>query len=328
MENKKEDNQESKEVSHQHRGSISDLFVFQCLQRGLRPSEICKQFSINKKSLQHHLSSLKRAKLIKKVGYGVWEILQDFSQKEVSQSPQVGRHQLKKMSDFLKPDSVRGHAFVFRYEVPQGLRNWARRGELLEKAGIKFNPLNIFGGGQQLIFEGRKVWLTDKSIVIYEQESFMAEKAKEAQSKAISHFLEILEGLGRYLQADFKLHRARFKVSRQHYALIKNALAKQYDREGKKLECVFPGEGLWFLIDNSFNLHEAETVGNKTPIKDNERVQDHFNKIKIGWADEIEKDISDLKGIAKHASQAQMDMAMWMQQVDGNMKEIIRRLSK
>lgn len=281
MENKKEEsNMQEKEVSKQPWGSLSDLFILECLKKGQNPSQISRQFSINKKSLQYHLSSLKRAGKIIKKGYGVWEVSEDQARKEVSKSTQVTPQQLAKHSDFFKPDQVRGHAFVFRFELPKELRNWERREELLKHAGIQFKPLKIFGGGQQIIFKDRKVWLTDKSIIIYEPESFIAELAKESQSKALDHFMQLLKGLERHLQANFEIHRSRFKVSRQHYALIKNALAKQYDQEGKKLECFYPGEGLWFLIDNSFNLHEAETVHPKSAVPDNKKVQDFFNGIK------------------------------------------------
>jgi len=68
-------------------------------------------------------------------------------------------------------------------------------------------------------------------------------------------------------------------VSRQHYALIKNSLAKQYDKEGKKLFC-YTKDGLWFIIDNSYNLHEAETIHPNTALTDNEKIQNWFNGLK------------------------------------------------
>jgi len=56
-------------------------------------------------------------------------------------------------------------------------------------------------------------------------------------------------------------------------------LARQYDREGNKLFC-YTEQGLWFIIDNSYNLHEAETVHPNTALTDNEKVQDWFNGLK------------------------------------------------
>ncbi len=71
----------------------------------------------------------------------------------------------------------------------------------------------------------------------------------------------------------------QFKVTREHYALIKNCLARQYDKEGKKLQ-IYNHEGLWMLIDNSYNLHETETVKAGDAIRDNEGIQNYFNSHK------------------------------------------------
>ena len=109
----------------------------------------------------------------------------------------------------------------------------------------------------------------------------MAETSTEARKYAVYDFLSFVGALERYLKADFGVSKKnpQFKVSRQHYALIKNALAKQCDREGKKLE-VSNERGQWFIIDNSFNLHEAETIHPQTAEQDNIKIQNFFNGIK------------------------------------------------
>lgn len=258
-----------KEVQINFKNNLN-LSIIEQLKKGIMPKDISKNLNMSKTALQYYLSSLKEQGIIKKIGYGVWQVNDG---KEVQKSTQVTNLNL------LKVDSVRGHAFVFKFKLPENLRNWDKREELLKSAGIEFKPLKILGGGQQLIYKGRKVWLTDKSIIIYEPESFIADFAKEAQSKALFHITELMRGLERHLRANFNINQSRFKVSRQHYALVKNALAKQYDDEGNKLQC-YTGEGLWFIIDNSFNLHEAETIHPKTAVKDNEKVQNFFNGIK------------------------------------------------
>lgn len=256
------------------------LFILSKLETGLSPAKIAELGGMKLNALSYHLSSLKAQGLIRRIGYGTWEVCNLGGQKDVQISTVVASKTTSNFDAYL-PDKVRGHAFQFKFKLPTNLRNWDRREDLLAKLGVEFKPLLIGGQkrGQKMIFEDRKVWLTDKSIVIYEKASFMADLASEAQSKALSHFLGLLRRLERHLQANFEIHRSRFKVSRQHYALIKNALAKQYDQEGKKLEC-YTGDGLWFLIDNSFNLHEAETVHPKTAVGDNKKVQDFFNGIK------------------------------------------------
>lgn len=276
---------EEKKSQNQPARENSDLFIFQQLCRGLNPAKISKQFSINKKTLQYHLSSLKQRGLIKKIGYGTYQILKNYEQKKSQKSTRVDmtpRITSKINSDLFKPDSVRAHAFQFTLSINPDLRNWNKREEILRSLGIKFKTLNTFGGAQSLTFKGRKVWLTRKSIIVYEKASYMAENSIEARKYAVYDFLTFVRALERYLKADFgatQQERLKFKVSRQHYALIKNALAKQYDREGKQLY-VSNERGQWFIIDNSFNLHEAETIHPGTADQDNLKVQNFFNGIK------------------------------------------------
>src|SRR3989338_2100331 len=271
----------SKEVQNQLGSSNLNLFIYNQLKVGLRPSKICKQFELKKTTIQYHLSMLKQAGLIEKVGYGVWEILKEFDEKEVQKTTKVTSRQLRGDLNLFKQDKVRGHAFQFKINLPE-LRNWRNREKLFLKKDIKFEPL-IIGGinrGQKLEFKGRKIWLTNKSIVIYEKSSYLADTSKESQERAIQDMLALMKSLEKHLQANFKTGRYyKFKVSRQHYSLVKNALAQQYDKEGNKLQ-VFNEDGLWFLIDNSYNLHEAETVHPKTSVDDNKKVQDYFNGVK------------------------------------------------
>lgn len=271
----------SKEVQNQLRSSNLNLFVYNQLKAGLRPSRICEQFGLKKTTVQYHLSMLKQAGLIEKVGYGVWEIIKEFNEKEVQKTTKVTSRQLGANLNLFKQDRVRGHAFQFKINLPE-LRNWENREKLFLKKDIKFEPLLIGGinRGQKLEFKGRKIWLTDKSIIIYEKSSYLADTSKESQERAIQDMLALMKSLEKHLQANFKTGRYyKFKVSRQHYSLVKNALAQQYDKEGNKLQ-VYNEDGLWFLIDNSFNLHEAETVHPKTSVDDNKKVQDYFNGVK------------------------------------------------
>ena len=271
----------SKEVQNQLRSSNLNLFIFNQLKAGLRPSKICGQFGLKKTTVQYHLSMLKQAGLIEKVGYGVWEIIKEYNEKEVQKTTKVTSRQLGANLNLFKQDRVRGHAFQFKINLPE-LRNWKNREKLFLKKDIKFEPLLIGGinRGQKLEFKGRKIWLTNKSIVIYEKSSYLAETSKESQERAIQDMLVLMKSLEKHLQANFKTGRYyKFKVSRQHYSLVKNALAQQYNKEGNKLQ-VYNEDGLWFLIDNSFNLHEAETVHPKTSVDDNKKVQDYFNGVK------------------------------------------------
>ena len=269
-----------KDVKNQPACKNFYMSIYSLIEKGKYPSQIAQELGVTRQRVSYYLSSLKRDGLIEKIGYGVWQTCKKINPQDVKKSTRVATNNLQS-KESLKQDSVRGHAFQFKLELPDNLgANWRKREEIFEKLGIKFKKLNIFGGGQVLNFKGRKIWITNKSIIIYEKESFISEKARECKSQAVNHFLKLIKRLERDLRANFSHYgKYKFRVTRQHYSLIKNALAKQYNEQGEKLE-IYNDKGLWFLIDNSFNLNEAETVHPKTAVQDNEKVQDFFNGLK------------------------------------------------
>jgi hypothetical protein len=132
------------------------------------------------------------------------------------------------------------------------------------------------------MIKGRKTWLTNNSVVIYDTGSYFAERAIEAKSDAVQSFLSIVKKLERLLHVELTVGGDyKFKVSRQHYALVKNALAQQYNEEGLKLQVRSEADNsLWFLIDDSLGLDEAEGVHSKTGMSDTNKVQNFFNGVK------------------------------------------------
>jgi DNA-binding Lrp family transcriptional regulator len=277
-----------KDVKNQDTCKNFYMSVVELIQEGHNPMQISKELNISRQRINYYISSLKSQGIIKKIGYGVWERCKNINIEDVKKSTWVANIKTDKSFTSLKQDSVRGHAFQITFQLPKDLLNWDKREEIFEKIGYKFKKINILGGGQSIVFKGRKIHLTNKSIIIYEKESFIKETAMESQSQAIEHFLKLIKQLERDLQANFSFGgRYRFKVTRQHYSLIKNALAKQYNDSGKKLE-VYNDKGLWFLIDNSFNLNEAETIHSKTAVQDNEKVQGFFNGLKEGDLEQVQ----------------------------------------
>jgi len=320
-----------KEVQKSTGAENLNLLVFELIRKGFRPSQICKILGMKKTALQYYLSLLKKAKLIKKVGYGVWEITGKFDKKKFKKTTRVPHNNWGSKFELLKQDQVRAHAFQFKLLIPGYLRNWNKREEILIKKGIKFERLDhLFGGGQGLDFKGKKIHLTNSSIIIYEKESYIANLAKDAKSAAIYHFFRIVRALERHLKADFSVQgQYKFRVTRQHYALIKNALAKQYDEEGKKLE-VYSANGLWFVIDNSYNLKEAETVDPKEADIDNEKVQNFFNSLKVRpiTSGEISDNFIELRQMMKTSSENQIMLGQVLQQMEKNLIKITKRVGE
>lgn len=319
--------EEVKELQNHSAIDNLKLFIFQELQKGRILKEIKKETGLKDNAFQYHLTTLKRLGFVKKIGYGVWETTTKINPKELQKSSRVATITPYKICSSLKQDSVRGHAFQFKLQLPENLRNWNKREHLFLKIGLKFKELRIFGGGQSIELNGRKIHLTDKSIIIYEKQSFISETAKESQSQAINHFLKLIKQLERKLHANFSnFGKYRFKVSRQHYSLIKNALAKQYNEAGERLE-IYNDKGLWFLIDNSFNLNEAEAVHPKTSQEDiDNKVLPFFNSLKEKpiTTHEIHSNFQEFKGMFKTMSENEIQIGQVMQQMENN----LLRLSK
>lgn len=268
-----------------------NLSILSDIKSGLNPAKIAVKMGVSKSALQYHLTILKRQGCIRKVGYGTWEVLDTPKRSTVfaASKRHVAKEVQKEVQTFAKDnltrftqDAIRAHAFVFTLQVPKSLRNWnnAKREQYLEAHDIPFVHLNIGGSGQRILVKDRKVWLTNPSIIIYDKASYFAEVAIDAKNTAIATHLSIIKHIERLLHVDFQIGSDyKFKVSRQHYAMIYNALAKQYDEDGQKME-IRTDKGVWFLIDNSYKLHEAETVHPTTAMSDSKKVQDFFNSLK------------------------------------------------
>jgi len=283
-------------------------------------TQIAKTLEITKQNANYYVSSLKISEFIKKIGYGVWEISKEFNKEEVKKSPWITSNTPQKLFISLKQDCVRAHAFQFVLQIPKDLKNWNKREQILQYLKIPFDDLNLFGGGQKIEFNGHKIHLTNKSIIIFAKESFIHETAREAQSKAIDYFIQIVKQLERLLKANFgPFGKYKFKVSRSHYSLIKNALARQYNDKKERLH-VYNDSGLWFIIDNSFNLHEAETVHPKTSLSDNEKVQDFFNSLKQDplTTTEIKENFQEIRMMIRETSKKQIELAQIIEQVGKN----------
>ncbi len=271
------------------------LSILSYLEAGLNPAKIAAKMNIADSTIQYHLSILKKQGTIRKVGYGTWEILKSpvEEKKTTAVTTRVGttRHPTSRGSPAVltqsqltrfQQDAVRGHAFRTRFQVPHNLRNWnnEKRTQYLTAHGIPFKHLKIGGEGQRILVKDRKVWLLNKAIIIYDTASYFAEAALDAKSKAIATHLSIIKHIERLLHTSFLVGSDyKFKVSSQHYALIYNALAKQYNEAGEKLE-IRTAKGAWLLIDDSYNMQELETIHPTTAMTDNKKVLSFFNSLK------------------------------------------------
>ena len=264
------------------------LTLSNLLKNGKCPNDISKELNLSKQALNYYLKPLKIDGIIRKIGYATWQIddekfnefISKIQVKQVKKLPAVAVNHPHSFTS-LKPDMVRGHAFQLTLKIPK-LYNWGKRREYLQGKGIPFKEIGQGWRGERILIENFKVWLTPISIVVYfpNFKSFIGETAKDTKNYAIYEFKRIISKVESLLNVSFRIsNNYIFKISKQHYSLVKNALSKQYDKEGKKLYC-YTGDGLWLIIDNSYNLHETENVHPDTALTDNEKVQNWFNGLK------------------------------------------------
>ena len=317
-----------KEVKKQQRSKNFYLSIVHKIKQGKIPAQIKDELGISKQNLNYYIATLKRLGCIKNLAYGVWEYVKDYDPEEVKKTVVIGKNN----RGGLKQDTVRGHGILAKLRIKKDLRNWDKREELLNKLNIPFEPYYVGGikRGQRILFRNYKVALTDKSILFNLPESFIADNATKAKKDALFKVLSIIKGLERELRANFgEFGKYNIRFSRQHYALIKNALAQQYDKEGKKLEC-YSGKGLWLIIDNSYNLHETETVHPATAELDNLKVQNFFNSLKRDpiTSTEIKENFKEVKEILTQTSKDQVATAQVLDQLNKNVIKITKDLFK
>jgi predicted transcriptional regulator len=231
------------------------LYILNLLKQGKNPSKISNELNLTKQNLQYYLSILKQKGNIKKVGYGTWEV-QSFNLNTLG----------------LKAKSIRGHAFIWTIKLPQEIKDWETR---LIKLNIDYKLVR--GQTPRIWLDKKKVWLGHKTITLYEPSSFYGNNAVESRKYATITLLEDLRLLEKLLQ--FSLgNKYIFNPCREHYALIKNDLAKQVNRNGEKI-IVHDEIGEWLWIDASDGIGELET-GNHKALINNVGVQKWWNDMK------------------------------------------------
>ena len=235
------------------------LSIYQLLKEGKSPSEIALFLNITQPAVSYHLRRLRASGSVRKLGYGVWEALK-LNTKEHKQIKVGGCLPLREKS-LCSFGNVRGHGFKFRVRIPK-LNNWGRRIEFLNKSKIKYDIINK-GHTQRIIFKGCKVWLNSGSIVVYFPKglSFFGGSAKITEGGAFFEISEIMRKLDTLFNCSFKINKNyQIKIFGKHQADIGNGLAKMYCHDRRSIN-VHNSDGLWLLIDDSFNINELETVG-------------------------------------------------------------------
>jgi hypothetical protein len=244
---------EEKVVKNSTRDSTEQkYFYFSQIISGLRVStdlsKLIKTLYISKQKLNYYIGKLVKDGFLIHKGRGWYEVV-----KVVKNSTS---HDINKVKD-----SIRGHAYVWDIGFKKIPENWNKRIDLLIKKNIHYKLVCGKVCVPRIKVLGRKVWLCNNSIRVYDKKdnSYYGENAIKSKYKALLEILLIVDTLERKL--GILLDRIDIKFKKEHYALIKNDLAIEENRKGNIIR-VSDDSGEWLLIDDSLEQGgELENVG-------------------------------------------------------------------
>lgn len=225
--------------------------VLTLIKEGLNPSKISKVYKISKQSLNYYVGKLKQLGCIRKEGYGAWVFIKNL--KEVKKVP-IGTKQGQIFTSQKKKE-IRGHAFIWKIAFFEDF-DWKEVVNHYGGSTIKFKKIS-HGKVLRTIFQGRKIWLTANGMIIYEPLDFIGRSSFEVKGSAVFFMDLLIKDF--LLRLGQKVRPYRFTTSREHFAMMKNSLAKQYNDKGEKMQIRDEKGTVWLWIDHSQGEQELET---------------------------------------------------------------------
>ena len=245
--------------------------ILALIKGGSTPAQIVKDYEVKKQSLDYYVGKLKKLGCIEKVGYGAWRYII-----EVPKRPKG--HKGRQSSDKYKKE-IRGHAFIWKIQFMESF-DWPKIVGKYKKKKLTFQKI-ARGKVYRTIYNSRKTWLTKNGMIIYEPLDFLGKSSFQVKGTAVFEMDKLIKGILKELGLKFRPY--KFTTSREHYAIIKNELARQYNEKKEKLYVRGEDGTAWLWIDNSKGLNELE---NNEPVV-NRQVQKFWNshketKFKVG----------------------------------------------
>lgn len=241
------------------------LKIIDDLKAGKLPSEIADDLKVKRQALTPYIKELKKAHVVEKIGYGVWEINQEQLKKFAQKfSDKVMAEQQRHNEKDYAPNTVRGHGWQFTLKLPRRIEMHNRR-KCLEANGIEWKPTGTpTWQGESFMLNDWKVWFTPSSIVCWypKEKSIYSDDAYETFLEAVYRWKqEVILKLERLFNTSFKKDKGYdFETSAEHYALIKNAHAELLRHKKEKLYVYDEDGKLWLICDFSHQLDEKEAV--------------------------------------------------------------------
>lgn len=142
---------------------------------------------------------------------------------------------------------------------------------------------SIMGKSNLLYVDGNQISLYRNAVEVRSGQVFWGDDVHKATSRSMKYWDRFLIRLENRLKILLIKHeKFNVKIVKHHYAEINNGLAKDLYIKSEKIRIYANEDGkLWFTIDNSFNLHEAEFQHPDTAIQDAaDKIVPFFNDIR------------------------------------------------
>lgn len=241
----------------------------------LTPKQIALRLSISERAVYKRLNVLAKKGEFSTVSKKVHKIVPTLAQKQPTfpleniqslQETKVTSCGTSKLPVELSLNKIRLHGQEFRINI-------LFKNSKYESIRKESNYVTI---------DDNTIRLSKDSIEVYSKQSFFSDTVDKATYKSVLYF----DKLFRRLENEFKIiilkHRKQnIKLVNCHYAEINNEIAKDCNVKKEKMRFYCRDDGkLWFLIDNSFNLHESETVHPETSKDDMNALKNFFDDIR------------------------------------------------
>jgi len=229
-----------------------DLVLIQILEEfksGSSPAQISKKLSIPKQTLNYYVGKLKKQGCIKKKGYGVWEYI-----RPLQEVPNLTITHSDNPIGTLHKREIRGHAFIWKIQFMKDF-DWDKVVRSYKKKKLTFQLMK-HNKIWRTIFKNRKIWLGKKGLTIYEPIDFLGRSSFEVKGRAVFEMDLLIKDL--FAELGLKMLPYRFTTSREHYGIVKNELARQYNDKKEKMHIRSEDGSIWMWIDDSKGLGELE----------------------------------------------------------------------
>lgn len=241
------------------------LPIINALNESTNLTSIKNKLGLTKQKLNYYLRKLVKRGFIIHKDKGWYEVVK-------------GSKTLTMYGNLLSKDFIRGHAFVWEIKIPK-IENWNNRIEILKQKQIHFNLVGALKNIPRIKVLGRKVWLCNNNIRIFDKknESYYAQTSIDSHKLALNTISLIISALEKKLGVLLKPNDIYFR--KEHYAMIKNDLAIECNRNGEIIR-ISDENGEWLIIDDSLEQGgELETTG-KSALKTNTELQKYWNDMK------------------------------------------------